>query len=201
MASILKVDTIQDQSGNNIINESADTITIGASGDTITIPSGATLTVPSGGLSGQNYPAFEAYGSADQTGVTDNVYTKVAFNNKLFDTNSMYDATTNYRFTPTIAGKYYVYSSFALYGSVDYSIFTSQIKIYKNGSEFSELRQTEQSSSNFPTKRTVHINKIVEFNGSTDYVEIFARSNVTSGTVSFELSSTEGYFGAYRIGA
>jgi hypothetical protein len=32
MASILKVDTIQDQSGNNIINENADTITIGASG-------------------------------------------------------------------------------------------------------------------------------------------------------------------------
>ena len=44
MASILKVDTIQDQDGNNIINESADTITIGASGDTITIPSGATIT-------------------------------------------------------------------------------------------------------------------------------------------------------------
>jgi hypothetical protein len=37
MASILKVDTIQDQSGNNIINESGDTITIGASGDTINI--------------------------------------------------------------------------------------------------------------------------------------------------------------------
>jgi hypothetical protein len=33
----------QDQSGNNIINENADTITIGASGDTITIPAGATL--------------------------------------------------------------------------------------------------------------------------------------------------------------
>jgi hypothetical protein len=43
MSSILKVDTIQDQDGNNIINESANTITIGASGDTITIPSGATL--------------------------------------------------------------------------------------------------------------------------------------------------------------
>ena len=43
MASILKVDTIQDQSGNNIINENADTITIGASGDTITIPAGATF--------------------------------------------------------------------------------------------------------------------------------------------------------------
>jgi DNA-binding cell septation regulator SpoVG len=43
MSSILKVDTIQDQSGNNIINESSDTITIGASGDTITIPAGATF--------------------------------------------------------------------------------------------------------------------------------------------------------------
>ena len=43
MASIIKVDTIQDQDGNNIINEAANTITIGASGDTITIPSGATL--------------------------------------------------------------------------------------------------------------------------------------------------------------
>ena len=37
MASILKVDTIQDTSGNNIINENADTITIGASGDTINV--------------------------------------------------------------------------------------------------------------------------------------------------------------------
>jgi hypothetical protein len=37
MSSILKVDTIQDQSGNNIINENADTITIGASGDTVNI--------------------------------------------------------------------------------------------------------------------------------------------------------------------
>ena len=46
MASILKVDTIQDQSGNNIINESSNTITIGASGDTIAIPSGGKLTAP-----------------------------------------------------------------------------------------------------------------------------------------------------------
>jgi hypothetical protein len=43
MTSILKVDTIQDTDGNNIINESSDTITIGASGDTVTIPSGATI--------------------------------------------------------------------------------------------------------------------------------------------------------------
>tara|TARA_R110000765_G_scaffold247183_1_gene349134 strand:+ start:840 stop:1529 length:690 start_codon:yes stop_codon:yes gene_type:complete len=44
MTAILKVDTIQDTAGNNIINESSNTITIGASGDTISIPSGATIT-------------------------------------------------------------------------------------------------------------------------------------------------------------
>jgi hypothetical protein len=43
MSSIIKVDTVQDIDGNNIINENANTITIGASGDTITIPAGATF--------------------------------------------------------------------------------------------------------------------------------------------------------------
>ena len=43
MTSILKADNIQDADGNNIINESGNTITIGASGDTISIPSGATI--------------------------------------------------------------------------------------------------------------------------------------------------------------
>jgi hypothetical protein len=37
MAAILKVDTIQDTSGNNIINENANTITIGKAGDTTNI--------------------------------------------------------------------------------------------------------------------------------------------------------------------
>ena len=37
MSSILKVDTIQDTSGNNIINENAGTVTIGKSGDTVNV--------------------------------------------------------------------------------------------------------------------------------------------------------------------
>jgi hypothetical protein len=43
MSSIIKVDTIQDQDGNNIINENANTITIGKAGDTVTVASGATF--------------------------------------------------------------------------------------------------------------------------------------------------------------
>jgi len=44
MSSIIKVNTVQDQDGNNIINENANTITIGKSGDTVQVASGATLT-------------------------------------------------------------------------------------------------------------------------------------------------------------
>jgi len=67
MTSILKVDTIQDADGNNIINESSNTITIGASGDTISIPSGATI-ANSGTATG-----FGGITQADQWRLTANI--------------------------------------------------------------------------------------------------------------------------------
>ena len=39
MSSIIKVDTIQDQAGNNIISESGGTITIGTAGNTVSFAS------------------------------------------------------------------------------------------------------------------------------------------------------------------
>ena len=44
MTSTIKVDNIQNQCGANIINESSNTITIGASGDTVSLASGASQT-------------------------------------------------------------------------------------------------------------------------------------------------------------
>jgi hypothetical protein len=41
MTSIIKVNNLQNQCGANIINENAGTITIGASGDTVTLAAGA----------------------------------------------------------------------------------------------------------------------------------------------------------------
>jgi hypothetical protein len=197
MASILKVDTIQDQSGNNIINENADTITIGASGDTITVPTGASLTVPSGGLSGQNYPAFEAYLSADQS-ISDNVNTKVLANTEVFDTDSCYDNSTNYRFTPNVAGKYYVY------GSIGFDISTATaadylISIKKNDSTYRAF--FEDPPNNVLGVKTMTIFAIVDMNGTTDYLELFGRFNVTSGSPIFRTGEQNTVFGAYRIGS
>lgn len=49
-----------------------------------------------------NAPAFSAHGSALQS-VSDQTFTKVAFNTKEFDTDSRYNTST-YRFTPNVAG-------------------------------------------------------------------------------------------------
>jgi hypothetical protein len=199
MASILKVDTIQDQSGNNIINENADTITIGASGDTITVPTGASLTVPNGGLSGQNYPAFEAYLSADQS-ISDDVNTKVLANTEVFDTDSCYDNSTNYRFTPNVAGKYYVYGSIgfattpAATTAADYLI-----TIKRNDSSYRAFY--EDPPNNVLNLKTMTIFAIVDMNGTTDYLELFGRFNVTSGGPIFRTGEQNTVFGAYRIGS
>jgi hypothetical protein len=198
MASILKVDTIQDQSGNNIINENADTITIGASGDTITIPTGASLTVPSGGLTGQNYPAFFAELSANQTGLTDNVYTKAQCNTEILDTDGYYDNSTNYRFTPLVAGKYYVYGQ-VTGDTANTNLVAFDSALYKNGS----LLQTNYSifSANYAASQSLSIQSIVDMNGTTDYLELFGRVNVNTGTtILFFGGDQMTSFGAFRIG-
>jgi len=200
MASILKVDTIQDQSGNNIINENADTITIGASGDTITVPTGASLTVPNGGLSGQNYPAFEAFLTSDQT-VSDATLTKCQVNSEIFDTDNCYDNSTNYRFTPNVAGRYNVYGALHFEADADNRLAGVEIAIYKNGSVYSDL--PIQFYTNYEKKMTPFISSVIYLNGSSDYVELYGWNNVTTGTPTFggNASVAITYFGAYRIGA
>ena len=61
-------------------------------------------------MTGQNYPAFLAYISANQT-IGNNTTTKINYDTELFDTDDAYDNSTNYRFTvPTgKGGKYCVF--------------------------------------------------------------------------------------------
>jgi hypothetical protein len=162
--SDLFVDNIKHQS-----SQGSGTITIGASGETISIPSGATLTVPSGGLSGQNYPAFEASLSANQN-VSDATATKANCNTENFDTDNCYDNATNYRFTPTTAGKYFVYGQIATNNNTVYLQHTQSI-IKKNGTtvKFSRI----YDSSGFNLSNFIPVVAIVNMNGTTDYLELF----------------------------
>ena len=69
MTSILKVDELQDTSGNLIIKEDSNTITIGASGDTIKYSIGCNITLTMEQLFVVNLinSAFEAYLCSAQT--------------------------------------------------------------------------------------------------------------------------------------
>ena len=58
MAGILKVDTVQDQDGNDIIQESSGTVTLGQSGQTVAVASGATLSVPTLLVNGESVTAI-----------------------------------------------------------------------------------------------------------------------------------------------
>jgi hypothetical protein len=133
MTSILKVDTIQDQAGNNIINESSDTITIGASGDTITIPSGATIDLSSAtqtGVGGTNTPAFSVYKSANFD-ISDNVETKIPFDTESYDTDSAF-ASEKFTVPSGEGGKYFFYSRARFQKS---GVSQYRITIVKNGNE------------------------------------------------------------------
>src|SRR5210317_1842477 len=103
MSSIIKVNTFQDANGNALFSSDG-----------------------SGNITGNNLltPAFQAKMSGNQS-ISDNVYTKVEFDTEDYDTNSMYDTST-YRFTPTTAGKYYVYTYASLSGEANSQIINAK---------------------------------------------------------------------------
>lgn len=121
----------------------------------------------SNGYVATNAPAFSAHGTAGQS-LANGVWTKIAFNTELFDTNSNYD-TSLYRFTPTVAGYY----------QINANIFTTAnaaglgfISIYKNGSVYVYGNVIANSNGGYIT-----IHSLVNCNGSTDYIEIYALQN------------------------
>jgi hypothetical protein len=119
-------------------------------------------------------------------------------NTEIFDTNSMYDASTNYRFTPTVAGKYFVYAGMGLYGGTSDQLQIANLSIYKNGSSYKYV--VNNFNSSYPHNEAgLSLSTVVDMNGSSDYVELYARGNVLSGNVTFEPQNTIGLFGAYKI--
>ena len=108
MTSILKVDELQDTSGNLIIKEDSNTITIGASGDTTNIV--GPLQNNGAAVGGDNTPAFQATFTSDIS-LTSDAETTVAANSETYDTDSAYN-TSNYTFTIPSgeAGKYFFYA-------------------------------------------------------------------------------------------
>ena len=156
--------------------------TTSASSVTLTVPSVNANVVTTGdtasvtqamlgsGLAGTG-PAFSAYASV-ATSLTSGAFTKIALQTEEYDTASCFDSTTNYRFTPNVAG-YYQFS--AAFQVASPKILVASL--FKNGSEYRRCVYTDPN-----TIYAVGANALIYLNGSTDYVELHGY-NGTAGAV------------------
>jgi hypothetical protein len=148
---------------------------------------------------GANTPAFEAYTTGLQS-ITENAYVKMTMATEVFDTDSAYDNSTNYRFTPQTSGKYFVYAK----GTADPSSYkngrTAILKIYKNGSAIEHTKYDIMTHGNASgdgfTSVTPNARAVVDMNGSSDYLEAYFLLNTWSNDGA-QVGSKQ--FGAYKI--
>ena len=113
------------------------------------------------GYKPQQPVAFRAFLGSNQA-VSVGVFTKMTFNTEEFDTNSNYDHSTNYRFTPTVAG-YYQVDLKAQWVNNGQGL----IMVHKNGASY--------AWGNYPVNGYGSMaSALIYMNGSTDYIEGFA---------------------------
>lgn len=118
-------------------------------------------------------PAFMAWKSTTQ-GITADVYTKITFDTEDFDTNNNFASST---FTPTVAGYYQVNASVDIYPSSG-SLSQASAAIYKNGTNI-KYNQHYLTTIEFNASAS----SVIYMNGTTDYLEVYARATGTSPQV------------------
>ena len=109
-------------------------------------------------------PAFSASQSTT-TSMSTGVRTKLQFDTEDFDTNSCYDATTNYRFTPNVEGYYLIT------GACAFNLASGQMNvvIYKNGEALIWGNQIPNNTN----LNIANVSTILYANGTTDYFECY----------------------------
>ena len=147
---------------------------------------------------GFNTPAFLATRNSTVS-LTTSTWTKIPFSTEVFDTNSNYDPTTNYRFTPTTAGKYFLKVACNVFANSS-NITDTRIAIYKNGSVLINSYNFVVVSNQDVRHYDVTTSIINSANGSSDYYEGYIYVVGTDPAVSFDANVTSGnnFFG-YKI--
>jgi hypothetical protein len=181
--SDLFVDNIKHQS-----SQGSGTITLGASGETVALASGASQTMA------VNTPAFEAHSASEQT-LSDLTYTQVTLGTEILDTDGNFASS---RFTPTTAGKYFIYGIITVGASITNRLTYTQVALYKNGSIYKQTNNNPNDT--YPiAELCLPVSAIVDMNGSTDYVELYAYLEASSANPTVLFTNKQTSFGGYRI--
>jgi hypothetical protein len=160
-----------------------------ASNLTITVPANSGTMITTGSTFAGTGPAFSAYLGSNQT-VTQSTWTKLNINTEEFDTDSNYN-TTNYRFTPTVAG-YYQVNTLLTVQNTDQTYNVAGV--FKNGSEFKASSTSAEAGS-----YRVSFSCLVYLNGTTDYIELYGQT--TGGAPTFGSGANGTSFSAVLVRA
>lgn len=126
-----------------------------------------------------NGPAFRAYASTATT-VSTGVFTKVNLASEDFDSNSNF---VNSRFTPSVAGYYLIY------GLISYNtVADGTLAVIRKNGAFDSYGSPQVNDS-FRS----NVSDLLYFNGSTDYVELFAY-HASGVNESISANSAQTYF-------
>ena len=145
-----------------------------------------------------NAPAFQARISGNVTnGASDGQVRKVEFNSEEFDTDNAYDNSTNYRFTPQVAGKYYVFAKITV-DTGGSNMQSMSGHLFKNDSEFTNTLINFDAGNGEGGSLVIHT--IIDLNGSSDYVDARIGVNTVNDADCNILGDVnQTYFGAYRL--
>ena len=166
------------------------TVTLGSSGDTFTVPSGVTVNMSSAtqtGVGGVNTPIFRATVNGTQN-VPNQTHTKIEFDTEIFDPQSTFD-TSNYRFTPAVAGYYFICAKIRSASDNDFGYFGCNI--YKNGSEISSSNNAHFHFDSVSTS-------IIDLADDNDYYEVFTYHN-EGGGMNYSNGTAAMQFFAYKL--
>lgn len=136
-------------------------------------------------------PSFSVHrNGTNQINITSN--DKIEWTTKDFDTNSDFDETTNYRHTPTVAGKYL----YSVAIKIDSAVAGDglYLDIVKNGSLYKRCSTRTQGTS----LESLVVVVVTDMNGSTDYIETFAE-NVARNTSTLHGPEYSSYFTGCKI--
>jgi hypothetical protein len=151
-----------------------DNLPIGTTGQVLTADTTVSpYKVKWASASGSTGPAFSAYRATSGQSFTASTFVKVQLNAEFFDTDGCFDSTTNYRFTPTTAGKYQINLSAIISTTAAGRTIWA---IYKNGSSFIRLYDDTPTLTAAQSSGAV----MVDMNGSTDYLELYVYCAGTS---------------------
>ena len=132
-------------------------------------------------------PFFMARMSGNQT-LTDNAEVLIEFNSEDYDTSTCYNTST-YRFTPDVAGYYYIGARLQLSGSSP-SEGSCQLRIDGSKTNGANFYTVDGAATD-----AYYASMVRYANGSSTYFDVLAYQNVGSGTPTVKSTTQCNFFG------